>query len=292
MLKYLFFILLTISLNANKIPNPNNLLVTPKLAVNYATDSYLTPSAFKKKYKNSDNKVGSTVYNGVRLYAIEESKYVVLIFRGTASIYNATVDINIGSTPFMGLKGTKVHQGFYDIAIHSKDIFREPLQKNKPMFIIGHSLGGAVSVLLGGVSQHSGYDNVVVYSFGSPAVGNIEFVKSIKGLKHYRYVHKQDVVVKLDKQFAKTLHTSMQKLNNMVSSSNNKDMKNIIYSLNTLIQSIDYDYVHDEYKTIMIDGKIIPSKKIKKLPFLVQFAFLPFESHEIETYKNSLDKIY
>jgi len=285
-LKFLFFLFLCVVSVSAKQVDLANIAVTPKMAVLYAADAYLQPNDFKIKYKKKDNKVGSALYNGVRLYAIEESEYIVFIFRGTATIKNTKTDMNAGASTFLGIKGTKVHKGFYNIAVNSKKIFKNLIAKNKPIFIVGHSLGGAISVLLGAMLNKENTSEVVVYTFGSPPVGNQKFIETIEGLKHYRYVHKHDPIAKINEEFAKKLNKSLTKIENkLIGKVKYKALLINIQSLKLLFLNLDYDYIHDDYQMILLDGKIVPSNKLKKYPLWVKFLFTPFNAHTIDTYK-------
>jgi len=176
----------------------NAMTITASNAANLALDAYMEPSEFKEKYKNSHNKVGSSKYNNVHFFAIEDAENVVIIFRGTISKANVKTDLNIVHVPFLNIDNTKVHAGFYNVAKHSRTIFRNLLKKEKPIVVIGHSLGGGVALLLGGILEKSGY-NATVYTFGAPPVGNKEFVDSLPNLIHYRYAHQYDIIPIINK---------------------------------------------------------------------------------------------
>ena len=60
------------------------------------------------------------------------------------------------------------------------------------IYIIGHSLGGALATLASVRLQKMGYIPIV-YTFGSPRVGNYFFNKAYK-IVNYRWVNKMDIV--------------------------------------------------------------------------------------------------
>lgn len=194
-LKLLFFILFGL------INSLAAMEATPSVAVNLSADAYLTSKEFKSKYKTNKNKVGSSSYNNVKFFAIEDDNNIFITFRGTASEENAKTDFNIKHLQFLDIENSKVHAGFYNIAIHSKKIFRNLIKKNKSIVVMGHSLGGAVALLLGGILHNDGY-NVKVFTFGSPPVGNQIFIDSIKSLEHQRYVHIFDMIPRINKPVA------------------------------------------------------------------------------------------
>ena len=83
-----------------------------------------------------------------------------------------------------------VHHGFQEIYL----LFRDKIHSNwktkyahcsKKLIIAGHSLGGAMATLSAVDFIHSEYDRdvpILVYTFGSPRVGNIAFANLYEGL--------------------------------------------------------------------------------------------------------------
>jgi len=91
--------------------------------------------------------------------------------------------------------GGRVHRGFY--AEYDKVIpgIKEALAKHnkkgtKTVWVTGHSLGGAMAVLVAAELQPSGG----LHTFGQPRVGNKAFLKSLDGIKYYRYRNNNDIV--------------------------------------------------------------------------------------------------
>ena len=113
--------------------------------------------------------------------------YVLIIFRGTDDIRNNRFAEWIG-TDFNALKtrtdadfgNARVHKGFYkSFKLIEGDIIsklQELQAKEKPIWIAGHSLGGAMAVLTGLSLVQKGYTIGGIYSFGGPSVlGNKRF---------------------------------------------------------------------------------------------------------------------
>ena len=97
--------------------------------------------------------------------------------------------------------GGRVHRGFY--AEYDKVIpgIKEALAKHnkkgtKTIWVTGHSLGGAMAVLVAAELQPNGG----LHTFGQPRVGNAEFLKSLDGIKYYRYRNNNDIVTALLRQ--------------------------------------------------------------------------------------------
>jgi triacylglycerol lipase len=93
--------------------------------------------------------------------------------------------------------GSKVHKGFkegLDEVWEMLHTYLEDLrQKNKKIWITGHSLGAALANLAGDRYK----DNLQgLYTFGSPRVGNNDF-KANFSVNAYRFINNNDIVTKV-----------------------------------------------------------------------------------------------
>lgn len=83
-----------------------------------------------------------------------------------------------------------VHDGF---ATRLKSIWDKiPLPPIGEIYVVGHSLGGALATLASVRLKRMGY-SPIVFTFGSPRVGNTTFA-SAYDILHYRWVNKADIV--------------------------------------------------------------------------------------------------
>ncbi len=254
--------------------------VTPSFAVNLSADAYLSSKEFKAKYKTENNKVGSSSYNNVKFFAIEDDENIFITFRGTASEDNAKTDLNIKHLQFLDIENSQVHAGFYNIAVHSKKIFRNLIKKDKPIVITGHSLGGAVALLLGGILHKDG-KNVKVFTFGAPPVGNNIFIDNLKDLDHKRYVHQYDMIPKINKPiadkfkgfFKKKKKFSFGKLFRLPISLAFKTVTN-------KISNIPYNFIHHSEAITLINTPSYKAPANKMFVYLVKIA----SYHKMMTY--------
>lgn len=101
--------------------------------------------------------------------------------------------------------GARFHQGFIDAIAEIWDplfakVESELKRSDRPLWITGHSLGGALA-LLGAWLFHRRFINVhQVYTYGAPMVGNIDATKAFDRefpKKIYRVVNGPDPVPKL-----------------------------------------------------------------------------------------------
>lgn len=118
---------------------------------------------------------------------INTKAFVLVIFRGTDDIHNNRFAEWIG-TDFNALKtqadtifnNSRIHKGFYKsyllIEGELKHILSQTKASNKPIWLAGHSLGGAMAVICGVSLASQGFNVCGVYSFGGPSViGNKKF---------------------------------------------------------------------------------------------------------------------
>ena len=119
----------------------------------------------------------------------------IVAFRGTESIGNALTDIEtalIRHNIFPGL----VHYGFsratevvYPTVRTLLDTFSHAL----PIWVTGHSLGGAMASLTAHRLAVDGCPVRAIYSYGSPRPGDHKFRDAYR-LPHYRFVNDNDLV--------------------------------------------------------------------------------------------------
>ncbi|MFO1161520.1 MAG: lipase family protein [Reyranellaceae bacterium] len=79
-----------------------------------------------------------------------------------------------------------------------RTLVRSPVAAGRPLFLTGHSLGGALAVLAAYELQANGIDVAGVYTFGMPRPGNEEFAgtayRPLLGARTYRLVYGADIV--------------------------------------------------------------------------------------------------
>jgi len=100
----------------------------------------------------------------------------------------------------------RVHRGFY--AEYNKVIpgIKEALSKhnkkgNKTVWVTGHSLGGAMAVLVAAEVQPQGG----LHTFGQPRAGNKQFLKLLT-FPYYRYRNNNDTVTAVPPSFGIFMH--------------------------------------------------------------------------------------
>lgn len=129
----------------------------------------------------------------------DEMDMGVVSFRGTENVQDWITNLQYSLTPADSPQAGgrqssgKVHQGFLDAFRSIRDQVDRylPCAEGLPVFITGHSLGGALAML--GAAHLSGWDLAAFYTFGAPRVGNKSFSSSLR-TPVYRVINPLDTV--------------------------------------------------------------------------------------------------
>ncbi|MDR6914248.1 hypothetical protein J2X66_001112 [Pseudomonas sp. 3296] len=144
-----------------------------------------------------DGKVGAESTD-TQAFITHHDELILISVRGTFEIIaDGLRDADALQVPFEGTD-SKVHRGFYEAAQKAYDFVVNYLDKfyaGQKLLICGHSLGGAVALLLSEMLRRSsdGY-NIQLYTYGAPRAGDSNFTKGAKQLEHYRMVNHNDPV--------------------------------------------------------------------------------------------------
>jgi triacylglycerol lipase len=115
---------------------------------------------------------------------IKHEEYVVAAFRGTAEIADWLDNLNAVATPGpLGEVHTGFHRALMDIWLQMKTTirtFRRTSDKlpDRPLWITGHSLGGAMATLAAATLIQADETFYGTYTFGSPQVGDRDFART------------------------------------------------------------------------------------------------------------------
>jgi triacylglycerol lipase len=134
--------------------------------------------------KNTEGFVAQRVQN-------DGNDYAVLAIRGTTSPQDWRNNAHVGLESIGG--GREVHKGFHRAYTDAEEQISALLRKTAglPLFICGHSLGGAVAVM---ATWYQKRDSLAAcYTYGAPRVGNHTFNDAFK-TPVYRIVNGFDPV--------------------------------------------------------------------------------------------------
>lgn len=151
----------------------------------------------------------SIIQNDCQVYSCRYEDSLVFAFRGTESFRDVLSDLNIFRTELkIDEKSMKtknlVHTGFlkqFNTVKHEIDqdiqYYRKEQSSNNSLIFTGHSLGGALATI-SSVYYGIKYPDmrVTCITFGSPRVGNNNFVRSFDVIvdESHRYVNEDDPV--------------------------------------------------------------------------------------------------
>ena len=149
--------------------------------------------------ENNIRFVDSFVNEGTEALLAEVSNggesFLVLSFRGTSSAKDFLTNSRANLQKIEG--GGKAHRGFHK-GLHAilADVRKALLKegKNKPLYLTGHSLGGAWALLATRYLQD--FNVSATYTYGCPRAANDEFFSRVKS-PVYRIVHRADAVTRV-----------------------------------------------------------------------------------------------
>ncbi|MDN3221526.1 lipase family protein [Pseudomonas nunensis] len=163
---------------------------------NQAGENQETPSTVHF-FNDSRNGMTDFTNTDTQAYATHDDRMILISVRGTQENWDKWRDADAQQVPIDGGTG-KAHQGFHEgylavrkfVAVYL-DRFRTADQR---VMVCGHSLGGAIALLLAEWIRNNYDKNVILYTFGSPRAGDSVFVESAKALIHHRIVNHNDPV--------------------------------------------------------------------------------------------------
>ena len=130
---------------------------------------------------------------------VSYQKHLVLAFRGTEATSLHDIKTDLKAEIIEHPSGGSVHSGFIQAFGFVEQQILNDLKKHndkeKPLFLTGHSLGGALATIAAKLLQQH-YNIAACYTFGSPRVGNIKWFDGVK-TPVYRVVNASDCVTML-----------------------------------------------------------------------------------------------
>lgn len=141
-------------------------------------------------------------HNSAQSAVIEHENYLCMAFRGTDQIADWLDNINV----FTEADGAgKFHRGFlrsvddiwHDMWAHYLTLFRD---KPRPLFLTGHSLGGAMASIVAARLTRQDQPFVSCYTFGQPRAMTLEtseLISVLAGKRMYRFQNNNDLVTRI-----------------------------------------------------------------------------------------------
>ena len=161
--------------------------------------SYAQPHIIETVMRDSWGYEGIQVFDvrNTECFIAETDQHAIVAFRGTQGFGDW-----IGNLKVIGVDtdayGT-VHSGFHSAFRDVAEELVRVLPTNKPIWLTGHSLGGALASI---AAAEWGRDFSIngVFTYGQPRVGDAEFASAVKDLfadQFFRFVNGDDIVTRI-----------------------------------------------------------------------------------------------
>lgn len=150
-----------------------------------------------------DTTEGNNGEGGTQLFYIHNEKQMIVAWRGTEP--SAGADI-VTDAKFLPVPCPEIvplgqcHRGFLEAFKLAQRLFPEDFERlnsllaGRELFICGHSLGGALTLLQASILINY---NPVIYTYGMPRTFTRNAITSLGNITHYRHVNDTDTVTSI-----------------------------------------------------------------------------------------------
>ena len=130
-------------------------------------------------------------------FITHSDKVVLITLRGTQETADILRDLDARQVPYAEGDG-QAHRGFYGAFQAAKSFVERYMEAfftgEQTLIVCGHSLGGAIALLLAEWLRRNWSKDTQLYTFGAPRAGDRAFVQSAQALPHHRLVNHNDPV--------------------------------------------------------------------------------------------------
>lgn len=210
----------------------------------------------------------------------DETKHQLIAVRGTSNVENVVVNSAFILVPDQ-ITGIDIHQGFL---LSAKDIYQKLLPDLKPTYkitAIGHSLGGAATLIVAMMLDAKGYSVDEVITFGQPKVTNISGSKKFSHLNLKRLVMPKDIVPlvpPVDPMDMMKLSIFWHQGKEVVLLDNNQYA--VTEGINSMMRALDFlndvpgeQHINNHFMTSYIQNIKLKLKSPQEIPYKSDFKF-------------------
>jgi len=138
---------------------------------------------------------------------------IIVACRGTEPTEFKDILADLKAFPIKHPRAGRVHRGFYEYAMmvypEILEVVKKNRKKNENVYVVGHSLGGAMAVLVAEQLVADGIPVRELRTYGQPRVGTRRFREHLEGCdigSYVRYVNNNDIVPKVPPAFLFYVH--------------------------------------------------------------------------------------
>ncbi|WP_410768567.1 lipase family protein [Fontibacillus sp. BL9] len=189
-------------------------------------------------------------------FIIESPQEIIIAFRGTSSTTDWISDAIASQMRFKYIKeDCLTHRGFTHIYSSARDGIMSALTNlspDKTLYITGHSLGAALATLCAiDLAANTVFSSPVLYTFGSPRVGNPAFAKAFTNYveRSYRIANQFDIVTyappsiyKLPKREKKYYYSHVRTLHSLSFQNGSISLNHVISSYFDDLSRLDPEF--------------------------------------------------
>lgn len=150
-----------------------------------------------EKYMSADESEFKNLDLDTELCYLRVKDTVIFVFKGSCSMTDWSYNFRIWKTDF-AYGDFKIHEGMNARIKVTFDYVQSKIRPGDKVYLTGHSLGGALSVLTAYALRHKlGTDIAGVHVFGSPRVGGTAWKTAYNQIlydKTFSYQNKGDIV--------------------------------------------------------------------------------------------------
>ncbi len=135
--------------------------------------------------------------SSTQAFITHNDKIVLISVRGTQEVLADTGrDLDARQVPYEGVG--QAHRGFHGGFLAVRPFVERYLDAfhtaEHTLIVCGHSLGGAIALLLAEWLRRKWSDDVQLYTYGAPRAGDRAFVRAAQPLTHHRIVNHDDPI--------------------------------------------------------------------------------------------------
>lgn len=162
-------------------------------SISYQSRAEIQRFSQQKGYTLSDYHTIPEMEISYFLLSNEQQRTQIIAVRGTANVENALLDVDL-KLVMDKHTGVRLHKGFSQAAEAIYNEIKPLLKTDYRISTTGHSLGGAVAVILAMRMDIDGFKVDQVVSFGQPKLTNISGAQKFQHLNISRVVTPKDMV--------------------------------------------------------------------------------------------------